>query len=134
MCKVSKNLKLCTCDTDIEHLQHYWVVHRLKEIGEEEEVVIGITVMPVELDSEITIRNEALLLNLLNETEVFDTPIQFNENDRLQLSFLLDSGDYLDYGFEFFNNHWDIIEYDSLLWVWRHKEKESGKIENALEH
>ncbi|MGJ5642822.1 hypothetical protein [Formosa sp. S-31] len=64
MCNLSKNLKLCSCETDIEKLKHYWVVHRKKTKSEFNEIIIGQADFPVFLEKEIEIHNETLLLHL----------------------------------------------------------------------
>ena len=50
MCKVSDQIKFCTCgpEMDIEELDNYWIFYRRNP--HKNEMVIGVTLPPSELD------------------------------------------------------------------------------------
>ena len=136
MCRVSDKLKLCTCATRIAKLKHYWVLHRFSKT--KDLMVIGETILPADISAEDDQFNRDTLVRLLNDGNVFDVDLKLSDKDRLQLTFTVrdvSSGDnaQIDYGFEYLNSRWEMIEFDGLEWMWRHNKKQHGKIENAME-
>lgn len=133
MCKVSQQLKLCTCRTDIYELDHYWIFHRF--IKGKKNIVIGQAMLPASIDPADDTFNQSLLLNLLNEGDIFDVEIKPSAKDRLEISLLIGPGkeDRITYGFECKQDKWVATEYDPLMWMWNHDEEKSGEIKNALQ-
>jgi len=139
MCRVSDKLKLCTCKTPLSKLKHYWVLHRFakhKNVG----AVIGEAILPYDLSVEDEQFNRETLLRLLNDGNVFDVNLEPSNKDRLQLTFTVkNSGELrgerpqIDYGFEYRNKRWNLIEYDVFEWLLHHEEERYGKIKNALQ-
>jgi hypothetical protein len=90
MCKVSDKLKLCSCKTDINSLEHYWVLHRFEK--DKETIVMGEAMPPAIIDPEIDRYNNKELLRMLNEGNVFDIEMNPVEKDRLEISFATRTG------------------------------------------
>lgn len=131
MCSVSDKIVLCTCEVkDIEELKHYWVLFRYDPL--QGEYLIG---EPIGWDyylQEKDPHNPVLLCNKLNEGNLFDKPIDFKEKDRLLISFLFKGNEgNTDYGFEYKNNQWRVIDFEYFDWRADHKELLQGKIKNA---
>ena len=64
MCEVSDKLQLCSCaKVDIDNAKHYWVYYRFVK-GQEIELM-GLTMMPVEIDEKTDLYNRVLLKKLL---------------------------------------------------------------------
>lgn len=83
MCKISKQLKLCTCNDVAEKPEtNYWVLYQ-----EGGEVVIGDLLPPSGLLPELGNYNHEILTRLLNVGNCFDFDAQFEENDCLELNF-----------------------------------------------
>ncbi len=133
MCRVSDKLKLCTCASSISKLKHYWVLHRFSEA--KDVVVIGEAMLPASISFEDDKFNRDTLLRLLNDGNVFDVDMKPSYKDRLQLTFTNSSSSekfQIDYGFEYLNDRWELIEFDHLEWMWHHEEDLFGKIKNAM--
>ena len=121
MCKVSNNLKLCSCKTpNVETLKHYWILHRPTE---KNEFMIGEAIMPIYIEESIQRYNVTVLRKLLNEGECFDVDIKHQENDVLEFNFsfkpnpdkqfpIYIQGNYLAYAFVFKSGRWKKITYD----------------------
>ena len=111
MCEVSDKLKLCTCSSDIEELDNYWVLHRFEK--DRWVIIMGETMPPSEIDLKVDLKNKELLAKLINEPDVFDKTIKPKEKDRLSINFKC-SEEYMTYGFEFQKERWVEIGYDFL--------------------
>jgi hypothetical protein len=133
MCKVSDNLKLCTCTGTVASLKHYWIFHRFDK--EKNVVVIGEPMLPAFISPEDDSFNREKLQLLLNEGNAFDTDIIAAEKDRLEISFCIgpEMTDRISYGFEFRNGKWEPIEFDPLAWMGEYEEQEAGKIKNPMQ-
>ncbi len=92
MCKLSNQLKLCTCDVgSVDRLEHYWVLHRFDP--RKDDSVIGRLFMPHTLDGRVEAYNRSLLLQRLQEGDAFDVDLKPREGDRLQLTFRCSEAD-----------------------------------------
>jgi hypothetical protein len=134
MCKISDKLQLCTCAAgSIDKLRHYWVLHQL--VKGKNTIVIGELVPPYFIDDVTDLQNKALLLNLLNNGNVFDAPVHPAKGDLLELSFLCGKTDYdrLYYGFKYTGTEWIEKEYDAFTWMQHHEEAAFGKVKNAIQ-
>ena len=135
MCRVSKKLKLCTCNTALSKLKHYWVLHRFSRV--KDVAILGEAILPRSLSVEDEWFNRETLLRLLNEGNVFDVDLKPANKDRLLLTFSV-AGDVfagnprINYGFVYNNGHWHPIEFDVFEWMHHHDEAEFGKIKDAL--
>ena len=121
MCKVSDQLKLCSCKTNnIEKLKHYWI---LKRHNGENNCMIGEAILPASIGKAADKINIKSLGIMLNSGNCFDIALQHQENDILELHFtvrrdpekdmiLLDDGNYLAYAFIFKNNKWKKTVFD----------------------
>ena len=121
MCKVSNQLKLCSCKTNnVEKLKHYWI---LKRHNGEDNSIMGITFLPANIGKAADKINIKSLGTMLNSGNCFDIALQHLENDILELHFtvrrdpekdmiLLDDGNYLAYAFIFKNNKWKKTVFD----------------------
>ena len=120
MCKISDQLKLCTCETnDVEQLKHYWVLSRPGRQFD----LIGETFPPTYIGEKLDRINENTILKLLNEGNCFDTEIMHQENDVLELHFDLNlvrqknlassyNSNYLIYTFKFQRGIWELNSFD----------------------
>ena len=130
MCKISEKLQLCSCETGIDNLKHYWVLYRF--VNDKMEVVLGEPVMPAFIDPTLDVLNRDLLLKLLNDGNVFDDPLYPVNKDRLQLSFEIGERGRVNYGFVYKKKKWQAIKYDYFDWCSDYDEIKNGKIKNPF--
>jgi hypothetical protein len=134
MCKISDKLQLCTCAaTSVDKLKHYWVLYKL--VKGKNHFIVGETMPPFLIEDITNLQNKSLLLQLLNDGNVFDEPIHPAQGDLLELSFQCNKTAYgrLYYGFKYMRGKWREEEYDSLSWSWHHDEAAVGEIKNAIQ-
>ena len=83
MCKISDQIKFCTCgpDIDIEDLENYWIFYRRNP--DKNEMIIGDTLLPSELDPKDLAYNHQTLKKRINESDAFDLPLESQSGDRL---------------------------------------------------
>ena len=133
MCQVSNKLKLCTCSaTSAMGLKNYWVFHRF--IKGRNHFIIGEPMLPTTISFKDDTYNRQLLLQLLNEGNVFDVELNPKEKDRLQLSFSMARGlltNEVYYGYEFRKGKWKALVFDRLTWAWHHNYECFGAIKEA---
>ena len=94
MCKVSDQIKFCTCgpEMDIEELDNYWIFY--EEIHPKSEMVIGDTLLPSELDpKDLDAYNQKALKTRINECDAFDIPLEPQSGDRLLIHLTTPMGD-----------------------------------------
>lgn len=139
MCRISDNLKLCSCEIPAENLKDFWVLHRF--LKGKENYIIGEAMLPYGIRPDDNEFNEDLLGRLLNHGNVFDFAYIPIKKDRLQLSFTLNPRNsepvwdsYVHYGFEYMKGKWRNIGFDTLEWEWRHEELSHGKIVQNNDH
>ena len=85
MCKISTQLKLCTCKTkQAETLKHYWILYRPHFSGME---ILGSINAPADIIMETNLYNEETFNTLLNAGNCFDVDMKVGEKDVLQLYF-----------------------------------------------
>ena len=127
MCKISTQLKLCTCKTkEVETLKHYWILYRPHFDGME---ILGSINAPADVSMETDLCNEETLNTLLNVGNCFDVDMKLREKDVLQLYFSCQDS-YLTYAFTFRKNKWVATVYD---WFANDlAEKLSGKIKQPF--
>jgi len=134
MCQVSGKLKLCTCNSNAENLKYYWVYYRRKRSGNE--FIMGIPIMPTQIDPETENFNRELLEELLNAGEGFDIELSPKAGDRLMMVFHLtnkrEMKNSLIYEFEYKRGKWSGCDWDPFDLENRYSEVLSGKILNAL--
>jgi len=83
MCKISDKIKFCTCGSvtkNTRKLKNYWVLNRLKTDGFE--FLVGSFILPNELSENFEI-NKKTILKRLKESDAFDIPISFQNEDTL---------------------------------------------------
>lgn len=115
MCKVSDQLKLCSCKTkNVEDLKHYWV---LKRHNGEHNCIVGEAILPANIGEDVDKVNIRTLRKMLNSGNCFDAEMLHQENDILELHFTFYAdpekyfmlpchGNYLAYAFVFKNDKW----------------------------
>ena len=130
MCTVSDKLKLCTCKSIAVNNKHYWVLFRF--VKGKDEIIMGLPLMPADINPETDMVNQEILLSLLNAGNAFDEPLYPVNKDRLQISFGMKDSSRLDYGFIYKKNSWEPIEFDYFGWFYNHDEIKQGKIKSAL--
>ena len=135
MCRISHQLKLCTCSSKYKLPLNYWIFHRYnrtKNIS-----IMGEPMLPASISPQDEAFNAALLLKLLNQGDVFDIDLHPQNKDRLQLSFYIkhppspSESQHIHYGFEYHNGQWHPEAYEPLEWENTHDEEEQGKIAQA---
>ena len=114
MCKVSDQLKLCSCKTrNIERLKHYWI---LKRPNGGNESIMGDAILPANIGEDADKINIEALAKMLNSGNCFDTELHHQEEDILILHFTFNAdsydGNYFAYAFVFKNNKWEETDYD----------------------
>ncbi len=115
MCKVSDQLRLCSCKaTNVEKLKHYWI---LKRHDGGSNCIIGDAILPANIGEDANKVNISTLSIMLNKGNCFDIEVQHQENDILVLHFTFHAdpdkyGSYLAYAFVFKNNKWRKTVYD----------------------
>lgn len=121
MCKISDQLKLCTCKTkDVEKLKHYWI---LKRPNGENNFIVGEAILPANIGEDADKVNNKELAKMLNSGKSFDTELHHQEKDILELHFTFHAdpekhfmlpcnGNYLAYAFVFKNNKWKKTDFD----------------------
>lgn len=132
MCSISENIVLCTCKVEnAQDLKHFWVLYRIHD--GEKLMLVG---EPIGFDDHLQEKdphNPVILCNKLNEGNLFDAPINFVEKDRLHISFLFKGNtENVNYGFEFKNGKWRVIDFEYFDWAYEHQEIREGKIKNAI--
>ncbi|MEO6669447.1 MAG: hypothetical protein ABIN36_08225 [Ferruginibacter sp.] len=138
MCKVSNELKLCSCKIeDVESLKHFWKLFRTTE---DSTILMGETMPPPDIGKENEEYNIKSLRTALNSGNCFDVPIKHNEHDILHLYFTLEPASAenipydqwnLVYAFVFKKGKWHKKEFDpfqdNLI------TKKSGEISNPFQ-
>ncbi len=121
MCKVSDQLRLCSCKaTNVEKLKHYWI---LKRHDGGSNFILGEAILPADIGEDANKINVSTLAKMLNNGNCFDIEMQHQENDIMELHFtfhadpekydMLPCGrNYLAYAFVFKNNKWRKTVYD----------------------
>lgn len=132
MCIVSDKLKLCTCsDNELETLDHYWVYYGF--VAGKEEYIVGMPLLPYELNADLTRVNYDTLLHLLNEQNPFDIAIDPKVADRLLLSFTCgEATERVYYGFQYNGTKWRQEAFDAFEWLSKHEQTIQGKVLQAL--
>jgi len=85
MCKVSKKLKLCSCEIEnTEQLKNYWVLYRFQKNH-----LIGQVILPYQkaIEIEDDNYNRKHLTKMLNAGNCFGTEIKIEDNDIFELNF-----------------------------------------------
>lgn len=131
MCTVSDKIILCTCEIkDISSLRNYWILFR--HDPKQGEFIVGQPINFEGYTQKHNLNNPATLCNKLNSENLFDKPLEFFDKDRLQISIHFKGNEYpTDYGFEYQNRKWRVIEFEYFSWRADHIEFREGKIKNA---
>lgn len=97
-------------------------------------MIIGEFMLPYMIDEKILIKNKAMLLKRLNETDAFDVELFPKSKDRLQLTFTCPGANdqQITYGYSYKKGKWVEEDYDPLEWCWHHDEQKFGIINPAL--
>lgn len=83
MCKVSDQLKLCTCHAmEKKPKTHYWVLYGHHE---EETLTVGEVMLPPMFTPQIHEHNHDILMRLLNQGDCFDFDAHLKEGDHLEI-------------------------------------------------
>lgn len=142
MCKVSKDLKLCSCvgeisESDIGKLEHYWIYERLTN-GEQSRFRIGETVYTVDRIQALNVQG---LTETLNSRNCFDFELTPEQDDKLELYFTCKESSlrtnfefrYKNGAWKFFSRHWDWMEEQEWKGGLNYTYYEFGRIENPLQ-
>lgn len=128
MCSISDKIKFCSCKaSSAERLQHYWVLYRRNR--KKNIIIVGEVMVPFEWIDPNYRKNYTVLKNRINETDVFDIPINFKAGDVLELVF--NNNDYdkrVVYGFKYSKSEWIIEEINVFDLMGRFDEVQFGKI------
>jgi hypothetical protein len=127
MCKLSSQLKLCSCEaSDVSKLESFWVLHRFDP--RKNDMVIRRVMRADTLDPQLDTYNRSLLLQRLHEDDAFDVDLKLQSGDRLQLTFQCSESDEagqsvlkrITYGYTWTAGRWSEEPYSSLEWQWHH--------------
>jgi len=141
MCKISDQLKLCTCHAVEEEPEtHYWVLYRYRESNM---LTVGEVMLPPQFYPEIEQYNHDALARLLNQENCFDFEVRLEENDRLELNLRVKPGQeehlikgetcgpkFVSYEFGYKNGKWIDAEWNPFNN--NLTKKMQGKIANAF--
>lgn len=132
MCKVSTDIKFCSCATiTIGEGKHYWVFYRCG--GENVDIVLGEAMLPVGIDILTDYYNRELLRYRINEKKSFDKELPATKKDRLLIAlYCPGASSPLFYGFEFDGREWQEKDFDPFEWRHHHQQIEKGKVENGV--
>ena len=134
MCKVSDKIKFCTCsegEINIDELENYWILYRLKTEGFE--ILIGSFYLPNEHLENFEL-NKQTILKRLTETDAFDIPIEFKNEDILAI--YLDKNkkwEDLVLSFRYKKRKWIYEQYDPLEIGGRYDQLKIGKFDNLIQ-
>lgn len=112
MCKISDNIKFCSCvdaNTDVEELNHYWVLNRYNKYKNLEIEILGELRLPLDEFTPNYIENGINISKALTKTDCFDKPITFKEKDRLQIV-LNNNDEVMVFEYEYTSGAWLSIE------------------------
>ena len=135
MCEISAKIKFCKCNSDVETLKHYWVLHRKSTNNDIQQFCVGTYMMPNEKAMVFLEINTATLENRLNEADAFDVDLELKNKDILEIVINNSSKNYEDritYAFEYKKGKWKSIEYDFFELMNEFEEEQSGKMKNVL--
>ena len=130
MCKVSDEIKFCSC-AELKHtdgLDNYWVLYRPSG-KEDEDLLIGICPPPTSFRDRHFKLNECTILDRLNSGEAFDRPMELQKNDRLEVVLQLDSTqEAFSYYFKFCGRKWIAIKDDYFGLATRYLQAKKGTV------
>lgn len=135
MCKASDKIKFCTCvdeNTNIEELNHYWVLHRYNK--DKNEFLMGLPIFTDHLHPMFEINSE-ILVSTLNTPEAFDINLEFKSEDRLEIVLCNNSKKVTSrfmYTFKFTGKIWKPIESDCFDLINRFDQVNSGEIKETV--
>jgi hypothetical protein len=134
MCDVSDKIKFCTCvdgNTDIEDLNHYWVLHRYNKNKDLQ--VLGMPVLPDHFQPKFEM-NAQLIEHTLNTIDAFDQQLLLEKGDRLEVMLCNNATDIQDpfyYNFRYTGTAWESIEADCFDLMSRFDEVTSGEVKEV---
>jgi|SRR5690606_29102760 len=133
MCEISDQIKLCTCtEKNIEELDDYWILYRLKEPNNYTKIVIGMSISSFYSDKLTKETNIELMLKLLNSNRIFDKPIPIINDDVLYIHLLHNNGyTSIEYQFKFTGKAWKNIPLDDIS-IYMNGKESSGKVQNGI--
>ncbi|SDL78971.1 hypothetical protein [Chryseobacterium taihuense] len=124
MCKVSNEIKFCTCNkSKLIDSVNYWIIYRRKKGWK-----IGETVFNENFLSLAETELEKIESNL-NSTNMFDFDYIPLDDDKLLIN-LYYNGKNCEYTFKYTKNKWEIYN-DALEWL---EDIENGKFQYLIEH
>ena len=135
MCKVSDKIKFCTCvdeNTNIDELNHYWVLHRYNK--DKNEFLMGLPIFPDHPHPMFKI-NDEILVNTLNSPEAFDTHLVFKSEDRLEIVLCNNSKEVTSrfiYTFKYTGKTWKSIESDCFDLMNRFDQINTGELKENI--
>ncbi|MEJ1221416.1 hypothetical protein [Sediminicola sp. 1XM1-17] len=88
MCKISEEIKLCSCATHMDSINNMW---RLKSYTKPQ-IVFGEYYPSLPQHSKQEILNHRILLDKLNSKNLFDFEYEPQEGDLLEISICVDEG------------------------------------------
>jgi hypothetical protein len=134
MCIVSNKIKFCTCTvSDITELNNYWILHR--KVNDKNTMLIGEFFDNSYIHFSEFKTNNLILCNRLNETDAFDNPIDFKENDQLEV--VLNNADFdrqkrMIHCFIFKKCIWEITSFDAFELTNKFDEINFGTFEDTF--
>ncbi len=105
MCKISKEIKLCSCATNLESIDNMWV---LKTNLARPQILFGEYYHLGLSRKKQDVKNRELLLDKLNSKNLFDFEYTPCENDQLEITICVDEGGgkFLKFKFYYSDGRW----------------------------
>ena len=129
MCKVSNNIKFCTCTdaADIKSLKNYWVLLRKSPSKNQ---VLGECIIPTIYRDKNYRENSAAIEQAINSGDAFDKPLNFLREDRIELVLSVNNiqEEAFIYVFEFDGIRWFQIEEETFELINKYKEENAGEV------
>ncbi|GAA4334965.1 hypothetical protein [Flaviaesturariibacter amylovorans] len=136
MCRVSNQIKFCTCakPDELAQLKSYWVFHSFDQ--DKGIHMMGRPLFPASIDLKDDAANKKILLVRINEPDAFDMPLSPKERDALIIVFevprqkgeYMDHGSFVRYQFQFKAGKWVTHHYKYFEVECTHNEEKWGKV------
>ena len=130
MCKISKKLKLCTCNNSEELGSETWSYYRLEE-GKNLYLVGEIKWLRA-MDPQKKRTQKSIICRMLNKSNCFDIEMQHKEGDILEIIFKVDDENMAIHRFLFSYNKWKTCHIDSFEISRQRNLIKQGNIVNGL--
>ncbi len=130
MCKISKQLKLCTCNNSEVKAKDVWTYFRI--VQGKNLLMVGELVWMKELIPSEKATQKRVLCRMLNNSNCFDFVLKPIEGDVLQIIFEAEEENMVVHNFIFANNKWKSCQIDPLEIMRQRNLHAQGAVVNGL--